>query len=206
LFLLRALGFPVVVDAFKEQGGPDEWFMREVMPLEPMIVRFLRRNWRNEAEIDDLRQEAYVRIFAAALKERPALVKPFLFQIVRNLLLDKQKQDKIVPIGSLADLEELTLVSDDASPEQHTAAHQEIDRLQEALDGLPDRCREVVVLRKVHGMAQRDVARHMGICEKTVEQHLAKGVRILAQSINDKRGVIISRAKRYQKSAEAAKQ
>ena len=49
--------------------SPDEWFVREVLPLEPMIVRFLRRNWRNEAEIDDLRQEAYVRIYESAMRE-----------------------------------------------------------------------------------------------------------------------------------------
>ena len=32
----------------------DEWFMQEVLPLEPMLTRFLQRNWRGEAEIDDL--------------------------------------------------------------------------------------------------------------------------------------------------------
>jgi RNA polymerase sigma-70 factor (ECF subfamily) len=182
----------------------DEWFVREVLPLEPMIVRFLRRNWRDEAEIDDLRQEAYVRIFESAVRERPVSTKPFMFQIIRNLLIDRNRQDKVTPIGSMTDLEDLALTSEEISPERTVAARQEIDRLQEALDSLSDRCREVVILRKVHGMAQRDVARHMGICENTVEQHLAKGVRILAQSVNDRRGTLISQAKRYLKSARPA--
>jgi RNA polymerase sigma factor (sigma-70 family) len=183
------------------QESTDEWFMREIMPLEPMVVGFLRRNWRNDAEIDDLRQEAYMRIYASALKERPALAKPFIFQIIRNLLIDRQKQNNVIPIGSLSDLEDLSVASDDASPEENVVARQEIDRLQQALDGLSGRCREVVILRKVHGMAQRDVALHMGICEKTVEQHLAKGVRILAQSINNRRGDLVSRAKRFLRKA-----
>ncbi len=33
----------------------DDWFMQDVLPLEPMLTRFLQRNWRNEAEISDLR-------------------------------------------------------------------------------------------------------------------------------------------------------
>ena len=182
----------------------DEWFVREILPLEPLIVRFLRRNWRNGSEVDDLRQECYVRVYGAAKQERPLLAKAFVFQVMRNLLIDKQKRDTVIPIGSLADLENLTLASDEASPEDHVVARQEIDLLQEALDRLSDRCREVVVLRKVHGMAQRDVARQMGICEKTVEQHLAKGVRILAQSISNRRGSVVSQAKRFLKKASTS--
>ena len=193
----------MAVEAISAESA-DEWFVREVLPLEPIIVRFLRRNWRNEAEIDDLRQEAYVRIYESAVRERPASAKPFMFQIVRNMLVDRHRKDKVIPIGSLTDLDDLDLTSEEASPERTVAARQEILRLQEALDTLSERCREVVILRKVYGMAQRDVARHMGICENTVEQHLAKGVRILAQSVSDRRGTLISQAKRYLKNARPA--
>ena len=70
----------------------DEWFMRDVLPLEPMLTRFLRRNWRNEAEISDLRQEAYARIYESARRERPLQIKPFLFQIARNLMIDRLRK------------------------------------------------------------------------------------------------------------------
>jgi len=52
----------------------DQWFMQEVLPLEPILTRFLQRNWRNETEIGDLRQEAYARVYEAAQRERPQLV------------------------------------------------------------------------------------------------------------------------------------
>ena len=58
----------------------DDWFMQNVLPLEPMLTRFLQRNWRDEAEISDLRQEAYARVYEAAQRELPLQVKPFLFQ------------------------------------------------------------------------------------------------------------------------------
>ena len=43
----------------------DAWFVGEVLPLEPDLMRFLRRNWRNESDVADLRQELYVRLYDA---------------------------------------------------------------------------------------------------------------------------------------------
>ena len=42
------------------------WFVREVLPLEAALMQFLRHNWRNNSDIDDLRQEVYVRVYEAA--------------------------------------------------------------------------------------------------------------------------------------------
>ena len=39
---------------------------------------FLRQNCRNKAEIADLRQEVYMRIYESALKQIPDLAKPFV--------------------------------------------------------------------------------------------------------------------------------
>ena len=60
-----------------QEGIPTEtqdlarWFMDDVVPLEPMLVRFLNRNWRNRDEIPDLLQEVYVRLYEAAAHEQP---------------------------------------------------------------------------------------------------------------------------------------
>jgi RNA polymerase sigma-70 factor (ECF subfamily) len=53
-------------------------------------------------------------------------------------------------------------------------------RLAEAFDRLPDRCREVVWLRKVEELPQKEVARRLGVAEKTVEKQVAKGARLIA--------------------------
>jgi RNA polymerase sigma-70 factor (ECF subfamily) len=45
-----------------------------------------------------------------------------------------------------------------------------------AVRELPVQCRRVFVLRKVYGLSQQEVARHLGISEATVEKHVAKGV------------------------------
>jgi len=175
----------------------DEWFFREILPLEPVIVEYLSRNWGSESEIEDLRQEVFVKVYESARNEIPAAPRQFVLQMAQNILFVRKRRDKVIPIGSLMDLDALNPESDEPSPERRTAALQEIERLQVALNNLPDRCREVVVLRKIRGLGQREVARQLGIEENTVEQHLSKGLRLLAQSASNRRGTIVAQARRY---------
>jgi len=176
----------------------DDWFMREVLPLEPMLTRYLRRNWRNEAEISDLRQEAYARVYEAAQHERPQLVKPFLFQITRNLMIDRLRRQSVVSLESVADFDWLNVSDDRPSSEAYVAARQELRLLQAALDSLPPRCRQVVLMRKVEGLSQKQVASLMGITVETVENHVAKGMRLLAQALGSRRSAVTTQARRYQ--------
>jgi RNA polymerase sigma factor (sigma-70 family) len=175
----------------------DIWFAHEILPLEPMLNRFLRRKWRDEAEVPDLRQETYIRVYDAARRNRPLLAKPFLFLTARNLMIDRLRQKSIVSIETMADFEWSNVSDGRPSPEQNTAARQELRLLQEALDELPERCRQVLVLRKVDGCSQREVAQRMGITEETVEHQLCKGLRILARSISGRRRPIAMIARGY---------
>lgn len=47
------------------------------------------------------------------------------------------------------------------TPEQQLSARQQLQRLQRALDRLPPRCREVIELRKIDGLSQREAAQRM---------------------------------------------
>jgi DNA-directed RNA polymerase specialized sigma24 family protein len=53
---------------------------------------------------------------------------------------------------------------------------------------LPDRCREVLTLRKLYGLSQREIAQRLGIAESTVEKHVAYGVHLCAERMFAKRG------------------
>jgi RNA polymerase sigma factor (sigma-70 family) len=175
----------------------DEWFMREVLPLEPMLTRFLQRNWRNAAEVSDLRQETYARVYEAAQRERPLLAKPFLFQVARNMMIDRLRKQSVVSLESVADFDWLNVTDDKPSSEAYVAARQELRLLQAALDDLPPRCRKVVVLLKVEGLSQKQVAKQMGITVETVENQVAKGMRVLAQALGGRRGAVTTEARRY---------
>ena len=146
-------------------------------------MRFLRRNWPDPAEIADLRQETYIRVYEAARRKRPSPVQPFLFLVARNLMIDRLRHRNVVSIETLADADWLNMSDHQPAPEQRVAARQELQRMQDALNRLPPRCREVVVLRRVHGYSQREVAEKMGIKEETVESQMVKAMRALTDAL-----------------------
>lgn len=162
-------------------GGPiDNWFVREVLAHEQALMRFLHRNWRDHDEVSDLRQEVYARVYEAALRRTPDSPKSFLFTTARNLLTDRVRRQRIVSITAVGDLEQLNVLEDELEPSRWLGGREALARLARALDRLPDRCREVVWLRRVEDLPQKEIARRLGISEKTVEKHIAKGSRMLA--------------------------
>jgi len=178
-------------------GDLDDWFMREVLPLMPALQRFLRLHWRDDSDVSDLLQETLVRVYESARDERPRLPKPFIFMVARNLMIDKIRQKRVVPIDRIFDFEWSNIVDETPSPEQHTAAREELRLLQAALGELPQPCRDVVMLRKIDGISQREVAQRLLITEDTVEHLLAKGIRLLKKSVYGSRRPIIGAARRY---------
>ncbi len=165
------------------QDSLDAWFKREVVVHEEALTRFLRRHWPNPGDIHDLRQETYVRVYEAAGKSIPAVARPFIFAIAKHLMADRMRKRRIVAIDSVGDLDALNVLVDDRSPEQRTSAHQELRQLAEALDSLPAKCREVVWMRRIDEVPQREVARRLGLSEKSVEKHVMKGMKRLTDAV-----------------------
>jgi RNA polymerase sigma factor (sigma-70 family) len=162
--------------------APDvrEWFVREVLPLEAALMQFLQHNWRNKNDIADLRQEVYVRVFDAAKKEIPARTRQFVFATARNLLITRIRDESVVPIEAVADLDALNVAKDEPGPERSAVARDELRRLQSALERLPPRCRQAVILGRIEDLPRREIAARMGVSEDTVTEHIAKGMRTLA--------------------------
>lgn len=162
----------------------DDWFVREVLVHERALALFLQRAWPHRDEWHDLRQEVYARVYEAASRTRPDAPKAFLFATARHLMTDRLRRSRVVSIEPVGDFESSNVyLIDEVSPERWTGTRQALKRVVEALDRLPDRCREVVWLRRVEELPQKDVASRLGISEKTVEKHLAKGMRLIADHL-----------------------
>ena len=161
----------------------DDWFAREVLPLEAGLTQFLHHNWRNKSDIEDLLQDVYVRVYDAASKQIPEAARQFVFTTARNLLIDRVRREHVVPIEAVADLGALGVAIEEPWPDRVAIARDELRRLQSALDKLPRRCREAVVLRQVNGLSRREIALRMGIGEETVKEYVAEGVRALADML-----------------------
>lgn len=162
------------------QSPLDRWFVEKILLHEEALLRYLRRCWPHRDEVHDLRQEIYARVYEAAGKAPPAQPKDFLFASARHLLADRARRAKVVSIEPMGDFDPSNVLVDEVTPERWCGGRQALKRLADAFDRLPDRCREVVWLRRVEELSQKEVALRLGISEKTVEKHIAKGMRLLA--------------------------
>ena len=158
----------------------DTWFKREILMHEDILMRFLARVWPRRDELPDIRQEAYARVYEAAQKARPHAPKAFLFTTARHLMADRLRRERIVSIQVGGENDYLNVLVDEISPEQRVGANQELVRLARAFDRLSPRCREVIWLRRVKELSQKEVADRMGLAEKTIEKHLRQAARLLA--------------------------
>jgi RNA polymerase sigma factor (sigma-70 family) len=168
-----------------QMSAPDirQWFIREVFPYEGALMQYLHQNWRGKADIEDLRQEVYLRVFEAAQREIPKHPKTFILKTAHNLLVDRVRREQVVPIAAVADLDALGAAVQTPGPERAAIAKDILRRLQDALDKLPPRCREAVVLRQIEGLSHREIASRMGISQDTVAEHLANGIAALADAL-----------------------
>jgi RNA polymerase sigma-70 factor (ECF subfamily) len=157
----------------------DRWFALEILAHEAALTRYLQRVWQRHADVPDLRQEIYIRVYERAAKVLPASPKAFLFQTARNLIIDRARRERIVSIDYTQDLDALNVLIDEISPEQRLSARQELKGLAAALDGLSEDCRNVIWLRRVEGLSQKEAAARLGMPEGTLESHLCRGIRAL---------------------------
>ncbi len=130
------------------------WFLKEVLPLEGVLMRYLRHNWRDQSDIEDLLQDIYVRVFESAQRQIPDKAKPFVFTTARNLLIDRVRESRVVPMDAVSDLDALGIAIDTPGPDQNVIARDELRVLREAIELLPPRYRDVVLLRKIEDLSR----------------------------------------------------
>jgi RNA polymerase sigma-70 factor (ECF subfamily) len=157
----------------------DDWFCREVLPLEPSLVRYVRRNWRDPGEVYDLVHDIYALAWNGARKELPRHARAYVFTIARHHLSQHARRGRIVSFELMADPESLAPQRDLLETDRYMNARDQLRRAQAGLDNLPPRCREVVYLRKVEGLTTREAADRLGVGIDAIEQQLTKGMRAL---------------------------
>lgn len=96
---------------------------------------------------------------------------------------DQVRRARIVSIEAVADMSTLSESSSDLPADNMLISREEFRLFVQALESLPERCREVITLRKVEGLSQKETARRMGIAEDTVERQTLIGMRRLVSAM-----------------------
>jgi RNA polymerase sigma-70 factor (ECF subfamily) len=138
---------------------------------------YLRRSFPSVRDVDDVVQESYLRVWTACATHPIRCARGFLFKVARHLALDLVRRNRISPVDTVRDLADLPVVEERADAVDALNTKEKIQLVAEAVASLPARCREIVILRKLQGYSQREVAARLGLSEKTVEVQVARGMK-----------------------------
>jgi RNA polymerase sigma-70 factor (ECF subfamily) len=167
--------------SFAEQT---RWFSEHVQPHEPALRAYLSKRFPSLPDHDDLVQETYARLLRVEDPGRLAHPKAFLFTTARNAAIDLFRRRRVRPQECDAEtdgLTELPLLDATPTPAETMERRQRRELLTEALRELPERCREVMLLRYLDGCSGKEIAARLDISLGTVKGHLLKGVRDCAR-------------------------
>jgi RNA polymerase sigma factor (sigma-70 family) len=145
--------------------------------LSPRVFGHAFRVLGDGAEAEDVTQEALMRLWKIAPDWRTgeAKVSTWLYRVVANLCNDRlRKRRGGVP---LEDIAEPADPAESAEAKLQRGARE--DALQTALDALPERQRQAVVLRHIDGLANPEIAAILDIGVEAVESLTARGKRAL---------------------------
>ena len=145
------------------------WFVEEVLPHEAALRAWLRARFSVVTDADDLVQETYARLMQAHATGPIACPRAFLFVTARNLSLNHLRHQRIERPEGAAEIDALSVADERVGIPEALAHAEEFQILIRAIESLPERCRQVVTLRKIYGLSQKEAAARLGISEHTVE-------------------------------------
>jgi RNA polymerase sigma-70 factor (ECF subfamily) len=155
------------------------WLARNVLPHECALRAWLRQKYALGIEVDDVVQETYAILAGLPSVDQIRNPRSYAFQTAHSLILAHLRRSKIVSIRRASDLELQGALADTPSPEQVAQDRDELENVVRVLGELPPKVREVFLLRRVHGLSQRETAERLGISENSVEKRVSQGIRAL---------------------------
>lgn len=165
------------------------WFAQEVQPHEPVLRSYLRKKFPSLPDVDDVVQESYLRLLRARVDGTLRSARGFLFTAARNAALDVFRRRRSAAPHVLVEEEDEAMADDLPIASEVVSRSQELELLSQAIEALPLRCRQVLKLRKIHGLSHREIADRLGISERTVNVQVGLGVRRCAAFLEE-RGVL----------------
>lgn len=139
------------------------------------LQRYVRRLLGSHEGSEDIVQEALLRTY----EHSQSVVEPraFAFTAARNLAADRRRHARLAKTDTLGDLSNSHVVTGGETVEGGVIAEEEAALLREAVEQLPPQCRAAFTLRVLHGCSYKEIAQQLGLSPKTVENHIARGLR-----------------------------
>ncbi len=152
------------------------WFAEEVQPHEAALRSWLAGRFPGLKDADDVVQESYARLLRVRETGSIACPRAFLFVTARNLSLNHLRHQRHEQPEGGAQIDPASVLDESAPIPDSIASAEDLRLLIRAIEALPGRCRQIVTLRKIYGLSQKEVAEQLGISEHTVESQGSIGL------------------------------
>lgn len=146
-------------------------FTESRQALHRYIVRFVGSG----ETAKEIVQEAFLRAYRELGSVRT--LRAFLFTTARNLAANEYRHRRTVERTAMGDFGGSRVETQYESLETALLRDERNRLIQEAIDRLPPQCRAAFTLRVFHECSYKEVAARLGISTKTVEKHIARGLR-----------------------------
>lgn len=167
--------------AKKQASGINATYLERCGFLKRFLARFL-----SAEDVDDVAQEAYLRAYLAEQRMQIEQPTAFLFRVAKNLALTTLARKSRQITGYIEEAGGQPVASSVAGVDQEIEAEQCLGLYCEAIASLPLKCRQVFLLRKVHGLSHKEIARRMGLSVSSIEKYLRSGVLACQDYVNSR--------------------
>jgi RNA polymerase sigma-70 factor (ECF subfamily) len=153
------------------------------------IKSFLRRFLNSQHDIEDVAQQAYLKAYSAEQKKSIEHPKSYLFTIAKNIAINELTKKSNRVTEYLEECDNSVSIAPSPTLESEIEAEQSLGIYCEAVAALPEACRRIFLLRKVHGLKQTEIADTLGVSLRNVEMHLQKGTLKCREFVRNKQEI-----------------
>jgi RNA polymerase sigma-70 factor (ECF subfamily) len=184
------------------RSGPMSPVTTTFLECHGFLKKFLAGFLPAQQDIEDVAQEAYLRAYIAEQRESVDQPKAFLFRIAKNLALTKLTRKSRQITDYIEEAASAVVIDTGTATDKEVEAQQSLGLYCEAVALLPEKCRQVFLLRKVHGLPHREIAERMRLSLSSVEKYLRQGILACQAHIETHEAPSTSNAARSSSSRE----
>lgn len=143
-----------------------------------------------EAEVkEDIISDVFVSIWQEREKlKRVQYFDSYLYALVRNKALDSiSRSKKSISLDHIS----LGIVSTDPMPDEAIESKELNEKINKAINDLPERCKLIFLMAKEEDLSYKDIARILTISEKTVNAQMVIAFKRLRASLGDYVGILL---------------
>ena len=130
----------------------------------------------NSQDVDDVCQEIFLRTYKSSLEKEIQTPKSFMFRVAKNLIVSDFRRASTQLNEYVEDIDIIDSTVELESLENNTLAQEKLGIMCEAIAGLPNKCRQAVIMRKIYGLSTKDIAIRMDISTITVSNYITRGM------------------------------